>query len=117
MEKTAFSIRVYSFYLFGMGLALMCAPNLLLSILSLPETTEIWIRILGLFTFTTGIYYFIASMQNQDLFYKATILGRFFFFAMMIVLTLVFKLSPLFIVIGSVDFFGASWTLYTLKKK
>jgi hypothetical protein len=48
MSKIAFTIRVYSFYLFLMGLGMMLIPNLLLSLFGFAETTEIWIRMLGL---------------------------------------------------------------------
>ena len=65
MDRTSFSIRTYSLYLFLMGALLVLVPNLLLSFFGFAETTEIWIRVLGLFTFTTGIYYFYSSVHHQ----------------------------------------------------
>jgi hypothetical protein len=116
MNKTSFSIRIYSFYLFLMGVGMVIMPNNLLSILGFEKTTEIWIRMLGLFTFTTGIYYFYSSLHNQEAFYKATILGRIFFFLITVVFVFAFHQSPILALIGSVDFIGATWTFSTFKK-
>jgi hypothetical protein len=116
MSKTAFTIRIYSFYLFLMGAGMIIIPNILLSLFGFPNTTEIWIRMLGLFTFTTGIYYFYSSAHEQTAFYKSTVVGRLFFFVMTIVFVFVFKQSIMLAAIGSIDCLGAIWTLTQLKK-
>lgn len=110
MDKTAFTIRIYSFYLFLMGAVLVFIPNFILNLFGFAETSEIWIRMLGLFTFTTGIYYFYSSINNQQAFYKATIFGRIFFFLMTVVFVFAFHQSPMLALIGSVDLIGALWT-------
>jgi hypothetical protein len=117
MSKTAFTIRIYSFYLFLMGIGMILIPNLILTTFGFPETSEIWIRVLGAFTFTTGIYYFHSAAYEQLAFYKATIVGRFFFFIMTVVFVLLFHQSPMLALIGSVDLIGALWTLFTSKKQ
>jgi hypothetical protein len=117
MSRTAFSIRIYSFYLFLMGAGMIFIPNLLLGIFGFAETTEIWIRMLGLFTFTTGIYYFQSAAHEQTAFFKATIIGRLFFFLMTIAFVVVFKQSYMLGLIGSVDLAGALWTYSTIKNK
>jgi hypothetical protein len=115
MSKTAFSIYIYSFYLFAMGLGMMLIPNTLLSLFGFAETTEIWIRMLGLFTFSTGIYYFQSSLNEQNAFFKSTILGRIFFFLMTLVFVFVFKQNPMLAFIGCADLIGALWTLLTIR--
>jgi hypothetical protein len=117
MDKSSLTIKVYSFYLFLMGAGMVIIPNTLLSIFGFEATTEIWIRMLGLFTFTTGIYYFYASLYQQVAFYKATVVGRIFFFLMTLVFVFVFQQSPMLAMIGSVDLLGAIWTYTTLKNK
>jgi hypothetical protein len=99
-----------------MGVAMVIVPNFLLTIFGFAETTEIWIKMLGLFTFTTGTYYFYSSLHNQQAFYKATIVGRLFFFLITIVFVFAFHQSTMLVLIGSVDLFGALWTYSTLKK-
>ncbi len=115
MRKAAITIRIYSFYLFGMGAGMMFVPNLLLPLFGFAETSEIWIRMLGLFTFTTGIYYFYSSAYEQLAFFRSTVAGRIFFFLITIVFVFVFHQSPMLAAIGSVDFFGALCTFIALR--
>jgi hypothetical protein len=117
MSKPALTIRIYSFYLFFMGACMVIMPNFLLGLFGFAATTEIWIRVLGVFTFTTGIYYFYASAHEQTAFYKATIVGRLFFFLMTVLFVVVFQQSPMLALIGSVDLLGALWTLLAFRKK
>lgn len=116
MTKISLTIRVYSFYLFLMGAGMVLIPNTLLGIFQFAETKEIWIRMLGLFTFTTGIYYYYSSLHHQEAFYKATIIGRLFFFVMTVIFVFVFNQSYMLALIGSVDLLGALWT-YSASKK
>ncbi|MFN5629094.1 MAG: hypothetical protein ACK48W_07390 [Bacteroidota bacterium] len=117
MNQTSLSILVYSFYLFLMGTILVLTPNLLLTLFGFAETSEIWIRMLGLFTFTTGIYYFYSSLYNQTAFYKATIVGRLFFFIITVVFVYFLKQSPMLALIGSIDLIGGLCTYLTLNNK
>ncbi len=116
MSQIAKTIYFYSFYLFVMGLGMVFIPNTLLGVFGFENTTEIWIRMLGLFTFTTGIYYFQSARNEQMEFFKATIIGRMFFFVVTSVFVLVFKQNPMLAAIGSVDLLGALWTYFSYKK-
>lgn len=116
MRRTIITIRTYSFYLFLMGSGMMIMPNFLLSIFGFAENKEIWIRVLGLFTFTTGFYYFYSSLHKQEAFFKATIYGRIFFFVVTLAFVLLFQQSLMLALIGSVDLIGAIWTYSTLRK-
>jgi len=117
MTKVAISIRFYSFYLFLMGAGMLLIPNILLNLLGFPTTTEIWIRMLGLFTFTTGIYYFYAAAHEQTAFFRATVAGRVFFFFATIAITLFFNQPLMLAGVGSMDLLGAIWTWKTLRTK
>jgi hypothetical protein len=116
MSQVAKTIYFYSFYLFLMGLGMVFIPNTLLAVFGFENTTEIWIRMLGLFTFTTGIYYFHSARNEQTEFFKATITGRIFFFVITTVFVFVFKQNPMLAPIGSVDLLGALWTYFSFKK-
>jgi hypothetical protein len=115
MSYLARTIWIYSFYLFMMGACLIFAPNLILGMFGFQHTTEIWIRLLGLFTFTAGIYYFQCSRYEQTEFFKATIIGRMFFFLMTILFVFVLAQSPMLAAIGVVDFVGALWSWHAFK--
>ena len=54
MSRSALSLRVFGFYLLGTGALLVFAPNLLLGLVRLPPTHEIWIRVLGVVVFIVG---------------------------------------------------------------
>jgi hypothetical protein len=116
MSKPALTIRVYSYYLFLLGAGLIVIPNTVLGLLHFPSTNEIWIRVLGLFTFTVGTYYFSASAQEQTAFFKATVGSRLLFFIMIVIFTVIFEQKPILIGVGSFDLFGALWTRWALRK-
>jgi hypothetical protein len=115
MSPTARTIRIYSLYLFLMGGALVLVPNVMLSVLGFPTTQEVWIRMLGLFTLTVGIYYWQCARQEQRAFYRATVLGRLFFFSATAALTAVCHQPFMLAAIGCVDLLGALWTYSTLR--
>jgi hypothetical protein len=115
MSLTASTIRFYSFYLFLMGAGMVLVPNLLLGILGFQPTSEIWIRVLGLFTFTVGIYYYHSSLHEQIEFFRATTIGRLFFFLATVGLVFAFNQSVMLAAIGSIDLLGALWTYAALK--
>lgn len=117
MNQTALSIFVYSFYLFLMGLGMMIIPNVLLGVFGFESTNEVWIRMLGVFTFTTGIYYFQSSRNQQTAFFSATVIGRIFFFLATLVLVFILNQSKMLILIASVDLIGAIWTGITLQNQ
>lgn len=116
MSKTAFTVRVYSYYLFLLGAALMLIPNVILPLFGFAATSEIWIRMLGLFTCTAGIYYFQSAAHEQTAFFRATIVGRLFFFVATATMTIAFGQPVTLAAIGCVDLFGALWTLSTLRQ-
>jgi hypothetical protein len=115
MSSAASTIRFYSFYLFLMGAGMVLVPNLLLGILGFHPTSEIWIRVLGLFTFTVGIYYYHSARHEQIEFFRATTIGRLFFFLATVGLVFVFNQSVMLAAIGSIDLLGALWTYAAIK--
>lgn len=64
MKQAVLSIYVYSIYLFGLGGTLMLAPNIPLPIFGLPETHEVWIRIVGFTVIVLAIFYFMAARNR-----------------------------------------------------
>ena len=54
MSSAARSVYAFSFYLFALGFVLTVAPNLLLRIFGIPETNEVWIRVVGMLVLLLG---------------------------------------------------------------
>lgn len=115
MTSTAKSIFYYSFYMIGMGLILYFNPNLVLGIFGFEPTTDVWIRILGLFAVCAGMLYFYCGRTNQTGFFRISIPERIIFFLGMVGIVLFLPANPMLILIGSVDLFGAIWTALTLR--
>ncbi len=78
MKGAARTIYVFSVYLMVVGVALAVVPNTLLTVVGLPETDEVWIRIVGVVAIVLALYYFDAARNNTTTFFAASILGRGF---------------------------------------
>ena len=117
MTSTAKSIFYYSFYMLGMGLSLLFIPNLMLGVFGFPPTSDIWIRVLGLFAFCAGMLYFYCGRTNQIGFFRISVFERIVFFLGMVGIVLFMQADPMLALIGGVDLFGAIWTAVTLRKK
>ena len=116
MSKSAFSVRVFSIYMIAFGSALIVAPNLILSIFAVPETHEVWIRIVGLLVLVIGYLDFMASRNELLLFFRWTVAARLsvpIFFIAFVVLGFA---PPILILFGAIDAAGAIWTAVCLRK-
>jgi hypothetical protein len=116
MTSTAKSVFYYSFYMLGMGSSLLFFPNIILGLFSFEPTSDIWIRVLGLFAFCAGILYFYCGRTNQTGFFRISVTERIVFFLGMVGIVLFLRVDPLIALIGSVDLFGAIWTALTLRR-
>lgn len=116
MTAAARSVYYFGFYLYVMGITLIAVPNFFLRTLQLPETIEVWIRILGVVAFGLGYYYHRMAVQNMTAFFKLTVHVRTFVFLSFVAFVLLKYTSPILIGIGAIDLLGAIWTMTTLKK-
>ncbi|HEY4612261.1 MAG TPA: hypothetical protein VII11_04705 [Bacteroidota bacterium] len=115
MSTPARSVFIFGLYLAGLGIVLMVAPNFLLGLFGIPETNEVWIRIVGVLVLLLGYYYTNAARKGLTEFFKSTVVAR----ASVIVFFTAFVLlgyAPVtLIVFGAVDLVGAIWTGATLR--
>lgn len=65
MSRSAVSLRVFSLYMFVLGLTLILVPNLLLRAFGFPLTREVWIRIVGMLVLILGYYDLMASRTEN----------------------------------------------------
>jgi hypothetical protein len=92
-------------------------PNLLLSTFQLPETQEIWIRVLGVVVFNIGIYYVFMAPANHALFLTLSIYTRLLILFWFVVFVMMDWAAAQLILFGLVDGAGAIWTYLALPKK
>ena len=73
MSKSAISVFVFGLYLLVVGSVLILVPNLLLSLFAIPETSEVWIRVVGVVAAVLGYYYVQAARNELTAFFRATV--------------------------------------------
>ena len=116
MTAAARSVYYFGFYLYIMGITLIAIPNFFLKTLQLPETNEVWIRIVGVLALCLGYYYHRTGVQNNTAFFKLTIPTRILAFLSFTAFVLLKYSSPILIGIGAIDLLGAIWTMTALRK-
>jgi hypothetical protein len=116
MTPAAKSVCYFGFYLYVTGITLMVVPNIFLTTLQLPTTTEVWIRVVGVLVMCIGYYYHKAGASNIVTFFKHTIPTRVFICLAFISFVILKFVSPLLIGFGLVDLAGAIWTYLALQK-
>jgi hypothetical protein len=115
MSKAAFSVFVFSIYLFVLGLILAVIPNVLLSLFGIPETHEVWIRVVGMLVFIIGFYYSTAARNELTRFLRATVIGRLMVLVVFITFVLLGFAPPILVLFGVVDATAAIWTGLALR--
>ncbi len=116
MSSAARSIIFFGVYLLIAGLGFLFIPNLLLSIVGLPTTTEVWIRVVGLLVAIIGGYYLFLGRHNDILFFRATVPGRFAVVAGLLAFVLLDLAGPQLLIFAVLDSAGAIWTWYSLRQ-
>ena len=115
MSRAARSVFVFAVYLWIIGALLVVVPNVLLSLLFMPETHEVWIRVIGVLALILGYYYYTAAKGELTALMRATVVGRYsvcVFFVAFVVLGLA---APMLIAFGIVDAAAATWTALALR--
>ena len=115
MSRAGLSVFVFAIYMLLVGAILMVVPNFLLSLVALPPTDEVWIRVVGTLTAVLGTYYLLAARAELRQFFHWSVFVR----ASVIVFFTAFVLFgfvpwPL-ILFGVVDLAAALWTAWALR--
>jgi hypothetical protein len=110
MSKSAFSLRVFSLYMFIFGVVLIADPNWLLSLFGVPETHEVWIRIVGMMILIVGFIDFMASANEMRLFFRWTVYARLAVPVFLVGFVVLASAPPIILLFGAIDAGGAIWT-------
>ncbi|UCG26986.1 MAG: hypothetical protein JSV24_08395 [Bacteroidales bacterium] len=114
MSASAISILVFGIYIVIVGTGFLFIPNKILPLFKFPETSEPWIRIMGIIVAIIGFYYIIAALNELTPFFWATVVGRFAILVGFILLVVTRKAQPMLIGFGVVDAARGFWTLLVL---
>ena len=115
MSKAAFTIKAFGIYLILLGIIIIFAPNLLLTVFGIPQTTEVWVRVVGVLVFNIGIYYIYAAKCEAMAFFRASVYTRAIVLLSFVTFALLGLVSPMIILFGIVDFSGGLWTFVALR--
>lgn len=114
MSSPAKSIYYFSLYLLIAGLGLFLFPNYILSLVGIPATTEVWVRLVGALTFILGVFFNYMARHDSRPFFYISLFGRGTFIVA-IVITIVFYQAPIALLLfAAIDLVGLIWTRATL---
>ncbi len=116
MSKPALSIRIFAVYLFVFAVVLILIPNELFSVLQVPETNEVWIRVVGVLLVVLSYYYFMASYSEMADFFKWTVHARLFLLFTFLIFVVAGLAPPVLALFGVIDGLAALWTASGLRK-
>lgn len=115
MSQATRSMQVWTVYVFVLGVGLLLVPNLVIGLFGIAETTEVWIRVVGLVVLALGVLYWSMLQRGDREGFLATAYERWFVAAVLIVLA--FTTGPWQLALfGLVDFIGATWTFLSLRE-
>ncbi|HMQ31165.1 MAG TPA: hypothetical protein PKD53_10570 [Chloroflexaceae bacterium] len=115
MSGAARTMLVFGIYVAVMGVLLVALPNLLLGLLGLPPTDEVWIRVVGVLALVIAAFYLVAGRANLRPFFRLSLYTRAGVFLGFTALALAGLGSPMLILFGAVDLAGAAWTGWALR--
>jgi uncharacterized membrane protein HdeD (DUF308 family) len=116
MSSAAKSVYYFGIYLVITGITIVVAPNMMLSMLQLPETNEIWLRVAGVLVINIGVLYFYMAPTEHKLFFALSAYLRATVMVWFVLFVAFGWAAPALLVFGVVDLAGAIWTYAALKR-
>ncbi len=116
MSLGARSLAAWAGYVLILGVVLLLFPNVLLSLFQIEETSEVWIRIVGVLLIALAPYYWIAARDEFQPMIEASVWVRWA--AALALVVLAFATGPWQLVLfASFDFLGGLWTFMATRKE
>jgi hypothetical protein len=116
MDKASKSVLYFGIYILITGLTLLLAPSVLLQLLMIEDSPNIWMQLLGLALTALGYYYIKAARDNNIDFYKGTIPIRIAQLGVVILLVWSYEGPYILIGVSSIEALSGIIT-YTLMRK
>jgi hypothetical protein len=115
MSSSAKSMLIFGIYLVGLGTFLVLTPNILLSLVGVPITNEVWIRIVGMLILFLAFFYIESARKGFTDYFRMTVITRPFVIIFFMVFILLGFVRPVLILFGIIDLVGALWTGWALR--
>jgi hypothetical protein len=94
MSRAAFTLKVFGTYLLFFGTSLIVIPNLMFSVFGFPQTTEVWIRVVGTLAIVIGIYQWNAARSEAKVVMQGSVYARVFVFLAFVAFVLLGFVKP-----------------------
>lgn len=114
MNEPITTLRVWSYYVLGIGAGMLLIPNVIFSVLGIAETSEVWIRVVGLVAIALGIVYLDGARRHDVGVARASVPARVSVVVAFIALWATGGPWQL-LIFGAVDLAGLSWTWYAIR--
>lgn len=115
MSAAGRSLFIYGIYQLVLGIIVILIPNWLLSVLGLPNATDVWVRAAGVLFLVIGFYDLQAGRKSLNEFCLWSIITRIIVFLFLLVFVLLGFAKPLLIAFGALELIGAAWTFFALQ--
>lgn len=116
MTRAARSVYIFGIYLIAVGGILIGAPNVMLSLLRLPATTEPWVHVLGVPMMAIGMLHVTSARSDLVPFFRASVWVRFFPLVALSALTILGIIPPIIAGFGLIDAATGVWTHMSLRR-
>jgi hypothetical protein len=115
VSRAAKSLLVFGIYLTVLGVLLLLFPNVLLRIFGVPPTSEIWIRVNGMFVICFAFYYIQTARHGLTDFILWTVWGRAVVIIYFVAFVLLARAPRALLLFGAIDLLSATWTFMALQ--
>ena len=86
-----------------------------LSLFLIPETNEVWVRVVGMLVLIIGYYYVTAARNELTQIFRASVHARFSVLVFFIAFVVTGLAPPMLLIFGVVDAIAATWTAMALR--
>jgi hypothetical protein len=115
MTSAARSVFVFGIYVAVIGVAFVLIPNVMLALVFLPATEEVWIRVIGMLLLILSFYYIQAARNDMTDFLRWTVYARSTVVLFLIAFVVLGFAGPGLLPFGIIDLAGAIWTGMALR--
>jgi hypothetical protein len=107
---------VFGIYLAALGAAVVVVPNLVLGIVGIAATREVWIRVAGVLACAIGYYYLRAASVDDRPFFRWTVHARLCVPPAFGAFVALGWAPPQLLLFAAPDLAGAIWTALALRR-
>jgi hypothetical protein len=110
MSKAGISLTVYAIYLASAGASIAFIPNVVLPILGLPMTDEVWVRLYGGLAIALAAKGYHGARLNSYTSMQFDVYTRTGFATFLSLLVIIGLCPPILIIFAIIDYAGSLWT-------